>query len=386
MTKNLYLYVLAGISLFVFTAGSSYLAFSLLRGKGTNLIVPTSSQTPDTATSRRSKIDPNLPRTEACPLNGALYTKQERDIWETRRPLAVMVENHLDSRPTSGVSSADIVYEAVAEGGITRFMGIFYCGVAALNETLAPVRSARIYFTQLVPEYDALYNHVGGAGRCDDPTVDERAKALCFISRNKIKDMDQFGLDFKACHRVTNRLDREVAYEHTMACYTDELYNIAAKRDWNGWDKNFTTWKFKDNPELVEGQPATNIKFDFWDSAPDYTVEWQYDSTGNFYKRVNGGQVALDLNTNEQLTAKNVVIQFVRETGPVDDHKHMLYEVIGRGKMLLFQDGQAFAGTWSKTSTTARTKFVLDNGKEVQLNPGLIWIEWIPAGNTVEYN
>ena len=95
-------------------------------------------------------------------------------------------------------------------------MGVFYCAAAADNVALAPVRSARIYFTKLVPEYDALYNHVGGAGNCDDPTVDERAKALCFIRRNKIKDMDQFGLDFKTCHRVTNRLDHEVAYGSTL--------------------------------------------------------------------------------------------------------------------------------------------------------------------------
>ena len=153
-----------------------------------------------------------------------------------------MIENHLDSRPLSGLSSADLVYEAVAEGGITRQMGIFMCDIAGQNITLAPVRSARIYYTKLVAEYDALYNHVGGAGNCDDPTVNEQAKALCFIRRNKIKDMDQFGLDFKSCHRLTNRLDQEVAYEHTMACFTEELYKTAAKRDWQNdgeWDKFF---------------------------------------------------------------------------------------------------------------------------------------------------
>jgi hypothetical protein len=76
-------------------------------------------------------------------------------------------------------------------------MGIFYCGAAAENLILAPVRSARIYYLPWVLEYDALYNHVGGAGNCDDPTVDERAKALCRIEQWKIKDMDQFGLPYK---------------------------------------------------------------------------------------------------------------------------------------------------------------------------------------------
>ena len=389
MQKNIYLYVLAALSIFIFTAGTTYLVSNFLKTKSLN---PLESITNTNTANRKSKFDSSLPRTEACPLNGALYSKPEMQAWAARRPLAVMIENHQDSRPASGLSSADIIYEAVAEGGITRFMGIYYCGIAGINETVAPVRSARIYFTQLVPEYDALYNHVGGAGLCDDPTVDPRAKALCYIRTNKIKDMDQFGLDFKACHRVTNRLDHEVAYEHTMACYTDELYSVAAKRGWTNidannnnvsWDKNFTPWKFKD--ESSSHGTTADIKFDFWASSPDYSVEWQYDGTANSYKRNNGGVAVVDHNTGQTLLAKNVVIQFVKETGPVDEHKHMIYDTIGKGKMILFQDGQAQTGTWIKSLAASRTKFLLDSGKEVQFNPGLIWIELVPSANTITY-
>lgn len=352
----------------------------------------TASNTPTGKPSKRPTIDPSIPRTEVCPLNGLKYTKQEKAVWDTRRPLAVMIENSLDARPVSGLSSADIVYEAVAEGGITRFMGIFYCGVAAGDTTLAPVRSARIYYTRVVPEYDALYNHVGGAGLCNDPTVDERAKALCFIQRNKIKDLDQFGLDFKSCHRLTNRTDREVAYEHTMACFTDELYKTAEKRDWTNvdekgvsWTKNFTSWKFKD-PSAGSGPSATNIKFEFWSNQPNYDVEWKYDAATSNYLRFNGGEAAMDLEVEEQLTAKNVIIQFVKETGPVDEHKHLLYDVTGTGNMILFQDGRAITGTWTKSTPTTRTKFLDALGKEVQLNAGVTWIEWVPTGNEIEYN
>lgn len=393
MSKNIYLYILAGISLFIFSAGATFLVSSWLNSRSSNLLNNSSTgQTIDS--TRRSKFDSSLPRTEPCPLNGALFSKPEKQAWEQRRPLAVMIENHEDSRPISGLSSADIVYEAVAEGGITRFMGIFYCGVAGINESLAPVRSARIYYTQLVLEYDALYNHVGGAGNCDDPTVNEKAKALCFIRRNNIKDLDQFGLagNFKTCHRVTNRLDHEVAFEHTMVCWTDELYKVAEAQGWTNvdknskntpWDKNFTAWKFKD-----DGNHGTtsSIKFDFWTASKDYSVEWQYDPTTNSYKRLNGGTAAMDLNTKQQITAKNVVVQFVRETGPVDEHKHMVYDVIGTGKMTLFQDGTVQTGTWSKASAAARTKYTLDSGKEVQFDKGQIWIELVPSTNKIEYN
>jgi len=70
--------------------------------------------------------DPNEPKTEQCPLNGSMHTKVARESWEKRRPLAVMVENHVEARPQSGLFFADIIYEAVAEGGITRFMALFY--------------------------------------------------------------------------------------------------------------------------------------------------------------------------------------------------------------------------------------------------------------------
>ena len=154
------------------------------------------------------------PKTEACPLNGELYTAEEKAIWSGRRPLAVVIENHADSRPQSGLGMADVVYEAVAEGGITRFMAIFYCAAAASNTNydVGPVRSARTYFLDLASEYAdyPLYAHVGGAN-CSAPkdpvtgkqfacTTDRRAMAIEQISdygwRNKGSwgDLDQFSL------------------------------------------------------------------------------------------------------------------------------------------------------------------------------------------------
>jgi hypothetical protein len=330
-----------------------------------------------------------------------MFTKQEKDIWVTRRPLGIMIENSVDARPQSGLSTADIVYEAVAEGGITRFMGMYYCN-AALSGSLmiAPVRSARIYFVNLIAEYDGLYNHVGGAGNCDDPNVDPRAKALCAIRKNNIKDIDQFGLDFKTCHRVTNRLDKDVAYEHTMACFLDELYAAGEKRGWTNvdskgvsWDKNFTAWQFKTPESLSTGSPATTISYYFWghdkgngeEFNKAFDVSWKYNSSNHNYTRSNAGEVSLDLNTNEPLQFSNVVVQFVKETATADVERHMLYENIGTGKALVFQDGVAIEATWAKASMKSRTIFKDSKGKQIQFNPGPIWISLVPSSNTVQY-
>src|SRR3989344_2870186 len=246
-----------------------------------------------------------------------------------------MIENSVDARPQSGVSKADIVYEAVAEGGITRFMAMFYCGVAEKTE-FAPVRSARTYFVDWVSEYDALYNHVGGAGVCSDPTVDERAKALCQIDRYGIKDMDQFGISFPSCFRNPDRLGHPVATEHQMVCVSNNLYEIAEDRSWTNvdedgvsWDKNFTSWKFEDEADPGDRGTLDQIDLYFWNGYTDFDVTWEYDAVQNVYKRVNGGQPHKDLEIDQQLTAKNVVIQFSEETSGIDEHKHLLYDTIG---------------------------------------------------------
>ncbi len=338
-------------------------------------------------------IDPTIPRTEMCPINGKMYTKQEKTTWETRRPLAVMIENNADSRPQSGLALADVVYEAVAEGGIPRFMGIFYCGIAAGNVNLAPVRSARTYFLPWVLEYDALYNHVGGAGRCEDDTVDERAKALCQIDQYKIKDMDQFGISFPTCYRNYDRLDHPVATEHTMVCQTDKLYTLAATRGWTNvdskgvaWDKKYEAWKFKDDAKEADRGSATSISFVAWKGyEKDYGVKWTYDKVNNVYLRENGGAAHTDLETEEQLQATAVVVLFVKETGPVDDHMHLLYATIGSGKGIVFQDGTATKVTWEKLDRSARTVFSDESGKEITFTRGQIWVEMLPIGTIVTY-
>ncbi|MFH0749419.1 MAG: DUF3048 domain-containing protein [Candidatus Gottesmanbacteria bacterium] len=390
--QNLLISGIIAIALYLISTGVSAAVFNAVGTKTTG--GKTTLKVDSTGKPQKHfTIDPSIPRTESCPLNGMMYTAQEKAVWEKRRPLAVMIENHAESRPQSGLSFADVVYESVAEGGISRFMGVFYCGIAAENVSLAPVRSARTYYLPWVLEYDALYNHVGGAGRCEDETVDERAKALCQIDLWNIKDMDQFGISFPTCYRNYDRLDHTVATEHTMVCQTDKLTELAATRGWTNvdskgvsWDKKFKSWKFKDDAKEGERGDATNISFVAWKGyEKDYGVKWIYNKTENVYMRENGGVPHLDLETEEQLQAKTVIVLFAKETGPVDDHMHLLYGNIGSGNGLLFVDGKASKITWEKLDRSARTIFFDESKKEISFNKGQIWIEMLPIGTSVTY-
>lgn len=391
-SKQLLITAIIGLALYLVATGVSFGLFSYLSKNSAPPPQQSKIPTPN-GTQSHFVIDPTLPKTEACPLNGKFYTKQEKEIWDKRRPMAVMVENHAESRPQSGLSSADIVYEAVAEGGISRFMGVFYCGAAAQSVTLAPVRSARIYFLPWVLEYDALYNHVGGAGRCNDDTVDDRAKALCQIEQYKIKDMDQFGISFPTCYRNYDRLDHPVATEHTMVCFSDKLYKLASERGWTNvdtkgepWNKNFQSWTFKDDAKEADRGASFSASFVAWKGyEAEYGVRWDYARTNNVYKRFNGGSAHTDLETKQQLEAKVVAIIFAKETGPVDTHAHLLYTNTGSGDGLLFQDGKTIKVTWRKPTRTDRTKFFDSTGKEVSLNRGQVWVEMVPIGTQVKY-
>ncbi len=380
------------IILYVISTSLSYGFFTLIKGgKQTNEITSPLSEGSESKKSK-FRVDPSLPRTEECPLNGVYYTKKEKEVWDKRRPLAVMIENSTEARPQSGLSLADIVYEAVAEGGITRFMPVYFCAASLGNINLAPVRSARTYFVDWVSEYDALYNHVGGAGRCNDETVDERAKALCQIQRYGIKDLDQFGIGYPDCFRNPDRLGRPVATEHQMVCLSDNLYRIAAERGWTNkdedgvsWDKNFVTWKFKDDAKLDDRPVSFAVSFSFWSGYKDYDVRWEYERETNTFKRFNGDVLQVDLETDEVIAAKNVVVQLTKESAANDIHKHLLYQTIGQGEALVFQDGKAIAATWQKKNRLSRTVFYDKNGKEIKFNRGQIWIEIVPAGNKIIY-
>jgi hypothetical protein len=381
--------ILSFVGLYLLATGVSLAIFSFVKKDTVPVNVGTT----------RSRIDLTLPRTEECPLNGGKFTKAEREIWESRRPITAMIENHAESRPPSGLNKADVVYEAVAEGGITRFLAVFYCGAAAEDVQIAPVRSARIYFIDYAAEYGdkPIFMHVGGANDYSgsgDTAREVRALETLETLGWRIPGGNDFDTTydsgFPVFWRNYERLDHAVATEHTMMASLDAAYAEADKRDLgakdgdgNPWDENFVSWRFSD--DKPQSPTASTISFGFWDNKPDYNVEWKYETTTNSYLRFNSGNAHTDLTTKTQLSAKNVVILFARERGPVDRNLHMFYTTTGTGSALIFQNGQVIKGTWKKVSRESRTKFMDESGREISFVRGPIWIEVVPAGNEVSY-
>lgn len=327
------------------------------------------------------------PKTEPCPLTGVLYPKDQRAWWETHRPLGVMIENSAESRPQSGMHMADVTYEIVAEGGITRMLNVYYCQDAGI---VGPVRSARTYYLDFISEYGdyPLYAHVGGA---NTPGPANALGQIGDYGWNGYNDLSQFSIGFPTFWRDESRLGRPVATEHTMYSSTSKLWDVAKKRDLTNqdkdgveWDAEFVPYKFKDDAP-ASSRPSSQTITIPW-NAPAYTAEWKYDKAKNIYLRNNGGEPHTDRNTKQQLSASNLVVLFMRESRANDGYEgnqHMLYGTKGTGNASIFIDGKEIKGTWKKADRQSRTILTDASGKEVQFNKGKIWFTVKGIGSAV---
>jgi len=333
----------------------STLGFYLLRRDDTITPPPTEAK------NETPVVEEVKPLLYQAPLDGLMVDKENAD----RHPLAVIIENHVDARPQSGLTQASVVYEAITEGGITRFMALYGTTVA---EKAGPIRSARTYFVDWAMGYSAYLSHVGG-------NID----ALDMIKSARVLDLDQFA--YSDCSNVYCRdYSRKVALEHTMYGFPKALYDEANRL---GYQKanNFTIYKFKDEPTveatatLPESQTVL-VKF----SSANFDVRFDYDKATNSYKRSLAGKPHLDAVTKEQITAKNVIVMSVKREAVRTRINEDGYKMttVGSGNADIFMDGKRITATWKKTSSGEREMFFDENGQEIVFNRGKFWICVLP--------
>lgn len=301
--------------------------------------------------------DPREPRNFPNPINGILFTQSEAGKWKNNLPLAVVIENHLDARPQSGLGRADLVYEVLAEGGITRFLAIYL----SEDSRLGPVRSNRPYFLDWLSEYDAGYAHVGGS-----PTAQSLVKTY------NIRDLDQFGLGTPTYERSAAR-----SAPHNVYTTTKKLRSAAKSRSYKGPVK-IDSWQFADQEASPSARPK---KFELSIPYPAFKMDvlWKYDRKSNAYLRFIGGGTHKDTESKKQISAKTIIAQFVATSLEGTGKGRLKMKNIGSGKAQVFKDGKVIKGTWKKKDRNARTKFFDSKGKEITLNRGKIWVAIVPT-------
>lgn len=309
-------------------------------------------------------------------LTGEKYSEKDASSWKDIRPIGFMINNATPARPQSGLIDADLVYEVVAEGGITRFLAFF---LTNSPEKVGPIRSAREYYLVLVKELsDAMIMHWGFS-----------PQAQVAIDTWPVRSLFRGGAGNDTyCNGCTWRdTSLDVAVEHTLYASAPKLRTRATELGWEG-KGDITPWKFKDDTTTYSSMPsASEVTVDFWYSG-DYSAIFKYKADTNTYLRFNGYDendqplAHTDRESGKQIEIKNLVVQFVAESAIDGDDKNRLdYELIGSGNALVFVDGKVVNATWSKSERDSRTMFYDTNGNEIQFNRGKFWICIVPDRN-----
>lgn len=302
---------------------------------------------PTPATPAKVAAEPPKPVLVASPLSGQLVSPEL-----AKRPVtAIMIENSMDARPQSGLHEAGVVFEAIAEGGITRFIALYQ---DTTPQFIGPVRSLRPYYLDFAVPFQAGIAHVGGS-----------PEALAQV-RAGLRDLDQF-FNAGAFWRNPGR-----AAPHNVYTSFEKLDALNQAKGYAG--SEFKPWPRKEDSKLAA---PTATKIDVNISSALYNSHYDYDPASNSYARSEGGRPHISTSsqhdpTGQQIKPKSVIVMVMGYS--VARTRHSVYQATGSGQLFVFQDGGLVQGTWHKPSREAQFEFKDAAGQPISLNNGQSWV------------
>ena len=283
-----------------------------------------------------------------------------------RRPLIVKISNFPpEVRPQWGLNEADMVWELVVEGGVTRFAAIYYSGDF---ERVGPVRSARLGDFELVKIFRALYAHSGSSvGTLDyiraDPVVSTRSL---------------YGGECPALCRIQ---EPGVAYEHTLFANTAEVRADAVARRRDTTPEPVFGMAFSIRPPN-RGVPVTGARV-YYNAT---NVEWTYDRRAGRWLRSQDGEAHFDAMTESQINAANVLIveaDHIEQPIVYDGYWGsanfaFTVDLTGSGRAVLLRDGQYFEGQWQRENAADPLTYTDLEGNPLPFKLGNTFVQLVP--------
>ncbi|MCA1056159.1 DUF3048 domain-containing protein [Rossellomorea aquimaris] len=281
-------------------------------------------------------------------------TGEEMKEEPTNRSVAVMVNNHPKARPQSGLSKADIVYEVLAEGDITRFLAIFQ---SKQPEKIGPVRSARDYYIDLAKGYDSLYIAHG---------YSPEAKAM--LTSGEIDNLNGIQYDGKLFKRAEFR-----KAPHNSYISFENIKKGAKMKDYP-MDTPPESLRFLSKDDKVNGETAGSIMISYFNN-PLFDVVYEYNEDEGKYERYSNGEQTKDYDTGDPVLLENILIA---------ETPHKVIDSAGRrdidlqsgGNAYLMQDGKLREVQWKNVDGRI---LPFENGEPLPLRKGATWINIIPS-------
>ena len=280
------------------------------------------------------------------------------------RVFGVMIDNHVDAWPPSGLDSAFLVVEAPVEAGISRMLAFYHEGQEV--DEIGPVRSARPYFLDWNNELDALYVHVGGSNA-----------ALDLIASGGTFDMNQYwwGDYF---WRDASRFA-----PHNVYTSSEQIEAFGLMREEAGVapERVYGLWEFEESTDEEDqtGEPSEGVSIDFY--APVWVVDWTWDEELGRYRRDQSGEAHVT-RSGDQILADNIAV-VVTEVEIIDSVGRRSVETTGEGLGYVFMNGMVREVMWKKPSASSRLRFY-EGDEELKMRPGVTWVEVVASESAIE--
>lgn len=284
-----------------------------------------------------------------------------------KRPYAVMINNiGYAFQHQMGTSKADLIYEALAEGGITRMLAI-YEDVSGVKK-IGSVRSARHYYVQFAQEWDAIYCHFGHTKYAVSKMEDLKTNNLSGLS---------------AIGGVVYARDLSIRAPHNVFTNGKKLKRGAKKLGYS-LKKNETAMAehfnfYETDTDLTDGKNAKNITIPF---SAYSTCKMKYNKKKKIYMKSEYGQKHRDAYYKKQLAFKNVIIQLVDESN-IDRNGYQTMKLKkASGKGYYYTNGSRVKITWQRTESTNQMTYYDASGNVLTLNPGKTYIAVYPKNRS----
>lgn len=348
--RNVFLII---ITLFIFTMVGCSKKESDNNTSESVSIAPTENSTEVIETTAETENHDNDVRSK---LTGLWVSKEVGN----KRPFAIILNNLEMASPQSGITEADILYEAIVEGGITRLLGIY----ETLNSTrIGSVRSARHYFVSFADEYDAIFVHYG--------ETTYATKKIAALGIDNLSGLTGIG------ETVFYR-DQTIKAPHNAFATEEGIRKGAEIKGYRlEYDDNFEGHFsfYEEDTEIASNKNVKKINLNFTNYASPY---FTYKEDEKLYYRFQFETEHKDYNTGEQLKFKNIIVQFVKEWD-IDKNDYQTMDIENAsGKGYYITNGKLVDITWKKNEANKEMNYYDSKGNELRMNPGKTYIAIFP--------
>lgn len=318
-----------------------------------------------TEPSTEPATEPTTESTEPEPVDTNPLTGEPLDEVSNARPVAIMINNTSKAAPQAGLSGADIIYEILAEGSVTRFMAI-YTDLSDVD-VIGPVRSVRPYFFRIAQSYDAILVSAGGSD-----------EAISLISNSGYNYLNAIAGAGSYFYRDSWRRENR-GYEHSLMTTGEKMVKAASKyrtTEKDGMDYDLTF----DDSVILTGDAAAKITVRFYSKSTRMT----YDAATGLYAMYQHGADAYDTNNDQPIAFRNVLI-LEGSTKVTDSKGHLSVKNTGSGDGYYARDGVIIPIRWSRADNSDQYSYTDLDGNPLVLGVGKSYIAIVPDLDEVDY-